>query len=147
MAIPRNLIAETETRLELLIVLGIFFPTLVYSFLKLTVPDQGSNATSLSWASLIALYLSNYVFFELLKGWIDRRWMEWINGLSLGGVAMFIFPVAVFASEKIGALWFLTYISFQTSLYALQVIPIVTLGALMIQFFMKIMFNRGLKKD
>ena len=146
--IRKHLIEEAKGRLELLIVLGIFFPTLIYSFLKLTgVSDQDSNVTSLSWVFMIALYLLNYVFFELLKNKIDDRWVQWINGLSLAEIAIFVFPIGVLASAKSSALGFLTYFSFRTALYILQVIPVVTLIAIIIQFFQKIALACRLKKD
>jgi hypothetical protein len=122
------LVKEIENRFTLIIGISMFFPALVLTFFRFVKQsDDMSNAVFLTWAGLIGFYLLAYVFFQVLKNKMGEGWLRWLDILSLIEIGLFVFPVAVFASTKQNALSFLTGLSFQTALYALQLVPLITL--------------------
>lgn len=131
-----NIINEIGNRLQLLITIGILFPTLTYSFFRITgQSEEFSNNTSFTWWILIALFLFNYLFFEVLKSKLSTKHLAWFSRFYLLEIGIFIFPISVFASKSNEALSFLNAISFSASLITLVIIPSLLGFLLLVRFF------------
>jgi len=137
-----NIVNEISSRLQLLITIGIIFPTLTYGFFRIVGQSETfSSSSSFTWWILIVLFLFNYLLFETLKAKLSTKFLVWFSRLYLAEIGVFIFPISVFSSKSNEALSFLAGISFFASMLALVIIPFILGIVLMIQFFRYFVFS------
>lgn len=89
---------EVTSRLQILITISALFPILSHSFFEVTGrPEAFSIRNSHAWWLVVALYLVDYVFFEMIKSKISTNFLIWNNRFALIGVSSFILPFIIFA--------------------------------------------------
>lgn len=92
---------EIESRFQIALTLSIFFPTFLSNFLESAKMEiEKINSVTLSWTTLVGLYILNYVFFCILKKLNVPNWIyKSISCLLVIGIALFIFPLAILTSQ------------------------------------------------
>src|SRR3984885_14009520 len=94
----KELTTQIENRLQFLITISIFFPVLLYSFFQtFGESEKDSNAILLKAASLVFVYLIDYILFLIVKKDIGDKRMRWLNILVIVGIASFILPISLTA--------------------------------------------------
>lgn len=125
---------EIETRLQLVVTLAIFFPTLISVFLSTSeMAEKQVSGISLIWTGMVGVLLFDYVFFAIFKSKLTSWVLRLVNWSLLIGVALFIFPTIIIATsqpDKPSSL--LNYISLVVSLRGLPLMPFVVLGFLVL---------------
>jgi len=137
-------IASIENRTQLALVMAIFFPSLLGSFLENSGAD--SKAT-IAWSVSVGVYILIYVIFQGLKRFqTSEKFLKFLNGFILFNITLFIFPTVFLATadgskvietftEKINAY------TFFVSLWGLPISAIILLllvsGTLILKLFFK----------
>jgi hypothetical protein len=97
----KELIKEIDNRLQLALVIAIFFPGLLSTF-STFIGDAVSKTSNivLSWSALIAVYLLAYVFFKASGKIIPKPVLKWLNRILLLGIGFFVVPITVFTCSN-----------------------------------------------
>ena len=126
----KNFINEIKERVQLALVISIFFPPLLATFLGVTgVSEDKLGEHVLSLSGLVGIFLLIYVILGASKDLvIPISRLKWLNRLLLVNIACFIFPILLFAtsygSKEIPRFMFWT----QLTLYAISLWGLVILG-------------------
>lgn len=97
-----KLIAQIESRLNLIITISVLFSTLLYSFFRFVGENEtASNSITLQAGSLAVAFIINYLVFALAKHRIAERWLWWLDLFLLATIACFILPLIVITSKQV----------------------------------------------
>jgi hypothetical protein len=130
----KELISEAENRLEFVIALAVFFPTLLYSLAKMANQNElQANDIVLSWSAVIATYLVDYCFFQYFKKVAKTKIIKLVNFLPLLGVFSFIVPIWYFALYKNAEIVGFKLFLFKTFVFGLPAVPLLLLIVLMVE--------------
>lgn len=124
-----SVLSEIESRLQLVITMAMFFPTLIYAFFKFAgEAEQQTNETVLAFSTSVATYLISYILFQLFKRKFKSvLFLKWLNSLLLIGIATFV-PIILFLTvSKAITLTFVSGLYFLGSLFAVALAPVVVL--------------------
>lgn len=138
-----KMVNKIEGRLQFVIVLGVFFLTLVYGIAKLAGDtEQGSQASAVGASIVVLGYIVAYVFFAIWGERIKELGLKWINGTIIFGIACYISPILLMGlstakdQPKMAKLLAFTYfIPYVGSVYGLIIVPIIV--ALFVIFWPK----------
>ena len=125
----KEVLSEIESRLQLVITMAMFFPTLIYAFFKFAgEAEQQTNETVLAFSTSVATYLISYILFQLFKRkFKSALFLKWLNSLLLIGIVTFI-PIILFLTvSKAITLTFFSGLYFLASLFAMAMAPVVVL--------------------
>lgn len=104
-------ITSIKERLQLALLMVIFFPSFIGTFLAaIKTPADQIADIALNWSILIAIYLASYVVFDgLKKPGMKEGILRWLNRLVMLGIGFFVLPigylVAFAHTPATGAAW------------------------------------------
>jgi hypothetical protein len=128
----KELMKESEDRLEFVIALAVFFPTLLYSLSKLASQnDQQANSMVVSWSIIVAAYLIDYCIFQYFKKIAKSIIIKFVTFLPLLGVVSFIVPIWYMALYKNAPISGFNAFLFRVFVFGLPVVPLLLLIALL----------------
>jgi hypothetical protein len=85
-----------EDKIQLGLVIAIFFPTVMASFYGL---PSTSDKKVIMWFTLTAFYLAVYVGFQIIKRLnVSERFLRFLDWFTLASVGFFIFPITFMAT-------------------------------------------------
>lgn len=122
-------IKNIEDRIQLGLVISIFFPSLLSYFME----QNGDLKKVGPWLILVGVYLLNYVLFQSLKKTdISERLLEFLSQFLLAGILLFVFPIIFMAtiegSNVIPSfLGRINALAFVASLWGLPIFSIISL--------------------
>jgi hypothetical protein len=131
----QELIGSIKEKFQLALLMAIFFPTFLVTFLTAIKASQDQiNKDVLSWSIQIAIYLSCYLIFDTGKNrFMREKVLEWLNISVRVGIGFFVIPIFFLALSTVPStqapewvLWF-DKMSFLTSIYGLQIVPVIVL--------------------
>lgn len=136
-----KLICNIGERIQLALVMAIFFPSLMDSFLGSV--ESGTtqlNESVLTWSSLAAIYLLSYVIFQGLRRTdISSPLLGILNKSLLIGISFFIFPILFLgttdATTPISSLPWYSVALFKISMYGLPISAFISLCMIAWSFF------------
>jgi hypothetical protein len=115
----KELIAEIETRLQIVLTISIFFPVLMSTYFAITGASQKLQNEAFIFFPLVGLYILSYVFFEFSKLLPPLRpALKVLNWALLLGIACFALPILITVVSQ-GPLTFSDQFSFQINVWAL----------------------------
>ncbi len=131
-------ISEIETRLQLLLTLSMFFPSVVSVFFEYSgEPESVTRLNVLNSYIIVVAYIFSYILFQCVKAKEQSyRTLQWIDGFLYLGLASYIFPIVIFAKPAV-VINMLSQIPFAGSLalnYLAPVLLIVLLAARSIKY-------------
>lgn len=119
-----KMISEIQSRTQFIIVVAMFFLTVLYYFFSITDKSK-ADETVLSYSILVGTYILFYLIFEISKNKLFISHLKFINILTLTGVGFYLIPIFLLAMAKhLPNSWLLLYI-FKFSLFGLLIIPII----------------------
>src|SRR4051812_38251699 len=90
----KDLMAQIESRLQLAITMAMFFPPLVYTFLKFAEEsEQAANINLLAISGIVALYTLTYVSFAYTKNKLTISELKLVDVILIVGVGSYILPI------------------------------------------------------
>ncbi len=97
----QELVNEVQNRLNLALVVAVFFPGLVVALSEIAKNDPTkSNNTLLDWSLVAGMYIATYFLFEIFKEKIRTDFLKLINRSLLFGIGVFIFPILLITIHK-----------------------------------------------
>ena len=146
-----KLIADIESKIQLALVMSIFFPTFLGGvFVSSKAAKDDLSGIVSQWSMLVGFYLSAYVMVQFLKkrDYQELRWVpKWLDGTLLFGIAAFIFPIlyfgAISAKNAVSqtfwgrTMFWVNSELLKISMWALQGAAIGVLVLILIGFFIK----------
>lgn len=149
--IHKELIKEIENRLQFVITISIFFLALIsYFFKSLGENESKINDMLRSWGGIIVFYLLSYLFFEFFKREIRGKFLKVLDFSLLIGIFAFVMPIAVLCTKEFKSFSIIESANiflFKTSLYALPLISILILFAIIIFYILSLYGSRKIKKS
>lgn len=121
----QKITSEIGANFQILITLGMFFPALVYYFVKVVgQTERQSGSAYLSWVWLVFFFVLDYVLYVIFESRLADKTLARIRNFLLGEICLFVYPIGVMASkgDQMGPI---AAFQFKTALWLLQVIPIV----------------------
>ncbi len=129
----KNLIREIEEKLEFVITLSVFFPSLLYNLFKLAnKTEQKSNDIVVSWSVVVSIYLLNYIVFQFIKNKVPEKLLKIFKIILLIGISSYIIPILYIAIYKNNPIHGLTAFLFKASIWGLPAIPTLLFAILLL---------------
>lgn len=125
----KDLISEIQNRLNLLVVISVFFPVMISALYELVDPERSAKMM-LFWSIPAGFYILYYFFFEILKDRIGTNLLKATSFSLLIGMLNFIIPIiliSVYQNETITTYTW-TFNLIKGSIIAIPIIPIVVSG-------------------
>ncbi|HVY67300.1 MAG TPA: hypothetical protein VHA30_00160 [Patescibacteria group bacterium] len=121
----KELIGEVERRLEFVITLAIFFPSLLYSLFNVAnESEQNSNGIIIKWGLFVSFYIIDYIIFQIRKKRTGESLLEMLKILLLIGIGIYIIPIWDMAIYGNGPIYGISALLFKSSLWILLAIPL-----------------------
>lgn len=122
----KEIIQDTESRLNVLITIVLFFPVILQALFSSSGSDLIKiNELILKWGLLIFLAIVNYLVFQWNKKKSSERILEYFNYVIYANLICYAFLILILAFVANGYVSLITIVLYTVSLCGIMSLPVI----------------------